>query len=137
MGSEQEIAEGAEIDFSLPVLCVRQPWAHAIVAGGKDVENRSRRTKYRGPVLIHAGKACGYRELANMALVNQINGSDVKFADLNFGGIVGVADIVDCVDRSDSPWFVGPFGFVLRNARPLPFFPCKGKLGFFKVGGRN
>ena len=39
------------------VLTVRQPWAWAIIHGGKDVENRSRNIagSYRGPVAIHAG----------------------------------------------------------------------------------
>ena len=52
--------------------------------------------------------------------------------DLPRGGIVGEAEIVDCVTQSDSPWFEGPYGFVLRNAHPLPFRPCRGRLGFFK-----
>lgn len=38
------------------VLTVRQPWAWAIIHGGKDVENRVRSLgPYRGPVAIHAG----------------------------------------------------------------------------------
>lgn len=39
------------------VLTVRQPWAWAIIHGGKDVENRTRNLAgdYRGPVAIHAG----------------------------------------------------------------------------------
>jgi len=37
------------------VLTVRQPYASLLVSGIKDVENRSRRTNYRGTVLIHAG----------------------------------------------------------------------------------
>lgn len=39
------------------VLTVRQPWAWAIIHGGKDVENRVRNIAggYRGPVAIHAG----------------------------------------------------------------------------------
>ena len=37
-------------------LTIRQPWAWAIVHGGKDVENRSRSLgPYRGLVAIHAG----------------------------------------------------------------------------------
>jgi hypothetical protein len=38
------------------ILTVRQPWAWAIIHGGKDVENRSRNIagSYRGPVAIHA-----------------------------------------------------------------------------------
>ena len=41
------------------VLTVRQPWAWAIVHGGKDIENRTRNVAgaYRGPVAIHAGLA--------------------------------------------------------------------------------
>jgi hypothetical protein len=38
-----------------PVLTIRNPWAWAIVHGGKPVENRGWRTAYRGPLLIHAG----------------------------------------------------------------------------------
>ncbi len=40
------------------VLTVRQPWAWAIIHGGKDVENRSRNIagSYRGPVAIHVAK---------------------------------------------------------------------------------
>ncbi|WP_426243725.1 hypothetical protein [Nocardioides sp. LHG3406-4] len=38
-------------------MTVQQPWAWAIVHGGKDVENRTRNLAggYRGPVAIHAG----------------------------------------------------------------------------------
>jgi hypothetical protein len=39
----------------MKVLTVRQPWASLIVAGIKNVENRSWRTKYRGKLGIHAG----------------------------------------------------------------------------------
>ena len=40
------------------VLTVRQPWAWAIIHGGKTIENRSRNVagKYRGPVAIHVAK---------------------------------------------------------------------------------
>jgi hypothetical protein len=37
-------------------ISIRQPWAWLIVNGFKDVENRSWKTKYRGPVLVHAGR---------------------------------------------------------------------------------
>lgn len=40
----------------LRILTVRQPYAWAIIHGGKDIENRSRNIAgdYRGPVAIHA-----------------------------------------------------------------------------------
>ena len=43
-------------------------------------------------------------------------------------------EIVDCVAASDSPWFVGDYGFVLRN--PVSFetpIPCRGALSFWNV----
>lgn len=54
------------------------------------------------------------------------------FEDLPRGGIVGTVEIVDCVEQSDSPWFFGRYGFVLRNPQVLPeIIPVKGALGFF------
>lgn len=46
----------------LRILTVRQPWAWAIIHGGKDVENRVRNMAgaYRGPVAIHAGMRYDY-----------------------------------------------------------------------------
>lgn len=38
----------------IPALSIRQPWAWAILAGWKDVENRSRPFQYHGPLFIHA-----------------------------------------------------------------------------------
>ncbi|MCP1464415.1 hypothetical protein [Pseudomonas sp. S3E17] len=53
--------------------------------------------------------------------------------DLQRGGIIGSADLVDSVDHSESPWYMGAKGFVLCDPRPLPFTPFKGRLGFFEV----
>lgn len=39
----------------LRALTLHQPWAAAVAYLGKDVENRTRRTNWRGLVLIHAG----------------------------------------------------------------------------------
>lgn len=40
----------------MKALTIQQPWAWAIAAGHKRVENRSWATHYRGPLGIHAGK---------------------------------------------------------------------------------
>lgn len=55
------------------------------------------------------------------------------FEQLQRGGIVGSVELVDCLDHSDSPWYMGEKGFLLRDPRPLPFVPMKGRLGFFDV----
>lgn len=113
-----------------------QPWAALIVHGVKDIENRSWSTRFRGPVLIHAGKK--FDDLAQDdvdADIHPVTGDpDLVLPDgitYPTGGIVGVAEIVDCVCASPSPWFVGEYGFLIRNAHPLPFRPCRGQLGFF------
>jgi hypothetical protein len=42
-------------------ITVRNPWAWAIAAGFKPVENRSQNANYRGPLAIHAGQAWSVR----------------------------------------------------------------------------
>jgi hypothetical protein len=49
------------------------------------------------------------------------------------GGLIGQVQIVDMITRSSSPWFSGPIGYVIGDAKKLPFVPCKGALGFFEV----
>jgi hypothetical protein len=114
-------------------LSIRQPWAWAILSEGKDVENRTWSTRFRGPVLIHAGMALDKEGALAISDVLGCNvDAEVAVKHLPRGGIVGMADIVDCVTDMDSPWFFGPYGFVLRNPQPLKFVPCRGALGFFK-----
>jgi len=117
-------------------LSIRQPWAWLILYAGKDIENRDWPAKYRGPFLIHASKGMTRDEYENgVNTLEEIRPSLVlpPFEDLPRGGIVGSAVLADCVRESDSPWFFGEFGFVLRDATPLPFRPYKGALGFFQV----
>jgi hypothetical protein len=45
----------------MKALTVQQPWAWAIIHGGKDVENRTQLWSYRGPLAIHAGSRFSQR----------------------------------------------------------------------------
>ena len=108
---------------NLRALSIKQPYPHHIFHDGKDVENRDWPTKGRGWFLVHAGVS-----------KTELDMDDPEEAAMPRGGIVGIARIVDCVSSMDSPWFFGRFGFVLRDAVPLPLVPCRGQLGFFKPG---
>lgn len=108
------------------ILTVRQPWAALIVRGVKNIENRSWATSYRGPMLVHASQRLSDHSLADIA--RQI-GVDLPQFELPLGGIVGVTNIVDCVETHPSRWFEGKFGFVLDRSRELPFKPWRGSLG--------
>ncbi|MFL6864136.1 MAG: hypothetical protein ACJ8DZ_14170 [Allosphingosinicella sp.] len=48
----------------LPALSIRQPWAHAILHLGKDIENRGRCHRHRGLTLIHASAGMSVEEYA-------------------------------------------------------------------------
>ncbi|MCB5308315.1 ASCH domain-containing protein [Yersinia massiliensis] len=124
----------------MKALSIRQPWAWLIVNGYKDIENRNWRTKYRGPVLIHASAVKPSK--ADMEVAREIMQHYAVSHRLperhNFplGGIVGISTITGCVDESPSPWFFGFNGFTLADAKVLPFRPFKGRLSFFETGMR-
>lgn len=115
----------------MKVLTVKQPFAWLIVAGYKDIENRTWQTSYRGTILIHAsakpdrdmmqdlGPFCKDARIPVPAIVN--------------GAIIGQVDLVDCVTDDESEWFEGPIGWVLDN--PILFddpIPTKGALGLWE-----
>jgi hypothetical protein len=108
-------------DGRIRALSIKQPYPHHIFHDGKDVENRDWPTRGRGWFLVHAGK----KDDEDRELIREKN--------MPLGGIVGAARIVDCVTEMDSPWFFGDYGFVLKDALPLPLVPCKGQLGFFSL----
>lgn len=132
----------------MKALSIQQPWAWAIIEAGKNVENRGWSTAYRGPVLIHASKQFdqeGYEWLLREYVAERLsvrppeppsgrhNNSYKSHGGYYLGGIIGQATITDCVTVMDSAWFSGPFGFVLADAKPLPFRPMRGYLSFFSV----
>lgn len=127
----------------MKALSIQQPWAWLIVQGIKPVENRTWSTKVRGRVLIHASKKFdhnGFMWLANNwwryklpSAVGDMCDRMKNFKDFETGGIVGSAEITDCVTAHPSPFFSGHYGFVLANAKPLPFRPLRGQLSFFEV----
>ena len=113
------------------VLSIRQPWAWLIVAGHKDIENRGWPTKFRGEFYVHAGKAQPTE--SDLSVIETLYSVKIDRSALQYGGIIGAAELIDCVESHPSKWFEGEFGFVLRNARPVPFIPCPGRLGFFGI----
>jgi hypothetical protein len=103
--------KGGEV---VQLITVLQPYAHYIIHGSqsgfKDIENRVWQSNYRGRLYIHAGQKW-YEDPADVCATQKI----IDFMDSQCGYIIGYVDMIDCVDASDSPWFFGPFGFVVRN----------------------
>lgn len=134
-------------------LSIRQPWAWLIVRPDitdpaersaalrdgriKPVENRDWAAEFRGDFLLHASQGLvqrDYRETqAQLLDLLGVRVPDFTDPQIQRGGIVGRTTLVDVVTDHPSPYFVGPYGLVLANTRPLPFVPLKGALGFFKA----
>ncbi|MFI8967010.1 hypothetical protein ACIGO8_33430 [Streptomyces sp. NPDC053493] len=114
-------------------LTVRQPYADAIVWGGKATENRGRPVSgmHLGTtILIHAGK--------------ELHASKVTAADLELphapdvrGAIIGTAVLDSCHEADPNgccaPWgMLGFWHWTLRAARPLSRpVPADGALGLW------
>ena len=117
----------------LRALAVRQPYAWLIGNGYKDVENRSRNTRHRGPLLIHASTS-----KANLT-EERLHGFERRYGfklppkeTYELGGIVGLVDLVDCRSSSTSRFYErGNKAWVLAKPRRLDFRPCKGALNLF------
>ena len=81
--------------------------------------------------LIHAGKKFDYE---GYEWVKSEFGFHMSHPNTFYkGGIIGKVNIVDCVEKSDSEWFSGPYGFEFEDAKPIDFIPCQGQLKFFEV----
>lgn len=108
-------------------LTIQQPWAALIVAGIKDVENRSWPTSYRGPLLIHAGLVVDREGL-------RAHADDLHSLNLVRGAVIGTVQLVDVVRDSPSRWAItGDYHWVLRDAQPLGPVPMHGRLGLWHV----
>lgn len=118
----------------MKALSLYQPWAWFIARGFKPVENRGWATNYRGPILIHAAKKYDTKMCPSWA--ETLIGAPLPprdFFDRLQGGICSIATLTDCVRNHPSPWFFGPEGFVLEDAKPVPFTPYRGLQGLFNV----
>lgn len=95
--------------MTLPAITIRQPYAHAVAAGTKPVENRGRRTRYRGPVAIHA--AARPHPTGDLdPRIRSMYGDDASVG-MPLGVVLAVADLVDChqatpacVNGGCGPW---------------------------------
>jgi hypothetical protein len=123
-------------------LTVRQPWAAAIAHFGKNVENRTWSTRYRGPLLIHAGLAAP--NLLDLVEAAEISGkplSELAAASQTFGAVVAVAELSGICHPAAvrvngcgcGPWAErGRFHWRLANIRTLRTpQPMRGHLGLW------
>jgi hypothetical protein len=117
-------------------LSVRQPSAWAIIHGGKDVENRSLGSiragrMVPGRIAIHAAIGMKQAEYDYLVWRWARDGVTVPRPDaLPRRAIIGTVEVVEIITESDSPWFGGEAGLLLRDPRPCDPIPARGELGY-------
>jgi hypothetical protein len=143
-------------------LTLTQPWAGLVASGVKLVENRSRRAPK--PMIgqrfaIHASREIDRNIYERIfAIAPELNeGGDEQGAPWFVrsqitSALIAIVTLDSCLDpiacgidpdsdEASAPldpdqrrWFFGPYGYVLRDVRPLARpVPCKGMLGFWTV----
>jgi hypothetical protein len=107
----------------MKALTIKQPWVHAILHEGKDVENRSWRRDFRGWLALHASAQPD--RYARFPRGHHLPDLD----SLPCSAICGIARVVDIVSKRRSKWF-----WVLTDATALKHpIPCKGSLGLWTL----
>ena len=117
-------------------LSIRQPWAWAILNAGKNVENRTWRTSYRGELFIHASKARPRRDSLDelRGILERIGRPFPQPEDFQFGALVGKCNLFDCVpsEKVDSPWRdESGYCLMLSEIQLIKPVPVRGALGIF------
>lgn len=126
----------------MKAITIKQPFASLIAAGVKEYEFRTWKTKYRGEILIHAGKSIDKKAME-------------KFEEYGLeypsGCIIAKAVLTDCIEVNDEfrkvlaeknskvyhsiikhhEW--EGYGFKLENVEKLEQIPAKGKLSIWEV----
>ncbi len=126
----------------MKVITIKQPWATLIAEGYKEYEFRTWKTKYRGEILIHAGKGIDKEAVERF-----------KYLKLDYpvGKIIARSKVVDCVkvddtlrrelaqkdpivykgviDKTSNDW--DGYGFKLENIEKINPVEIDGKLGFW------
>lgn len=146
----------------MKVLSILQPWASLVVTKDpktgkayKQIETRSWNTKYRGPLLIHAGIGKQYRKLPTDGPL-WMNCPMRLFESMPFGAIIGMVNLVDTFPMETAgkvfqkmsdigikdqdqeiafgDYSTGRTGWILSD--PILFqtpIPCKGNLSIWNL----
>lgn len=127
-------------DF-MKVITIKQPFATLIAEGLKEYEFRTWRTKYRGDILIHAGKGIDRKAMERYKHLN---------LEYPSGCIIARATITDCLyvdnhmkknlEEKDSLVYYGmvhqddgvrEYGFKLENVEKIEPIYVNGKLSLW------
>ena len=126
----------------MKAITIKQPFASLIAAGIKEYEFRTWKTKYRGELLIHAGKGIDKKAMKKF---------EAYGLEYPSGCIVAKAYLSDCIEVDDKfrkilveknpevyhsivkhdEW--EGYGFKLESVKKIEPIPAKGKLSIWEI----
>lgn len=130
----------------MKVITIKQPWATLISEGYKEYEFRTWKTKYRGDILIHAGKGIDKKAVERFKYLN---------LEYPVGQIIAKATITDCIYvdeeftqkmyKKDPVVYKGlinkddwdGYGFKLENVKKIKPIEINGKLSLWDYDYEN
>ena len=130
----------------MKVITIKQPWATLIAKGYKEYEFRTWKTKYRGDILIHAGKKIDKKAMERFKYLN---------LEYPVGKIIAKATITDCIYvdeefaqklyKKDPIVYKGliskddwdGYGFKLENVKEISPIEVNGKLSLWDYDYEN
>ena len=130
----------------MKAITIKQPFASLIAAGLKEYEFRTWKTKYRGEILIHAGKGVDKKAMKKFASYG---------LEYPSGCIIAKVNLVDCIKVDDNfrkilykknaevysgiinhPEWEG-YGFQMNNIKKIEPIPVKGRLSIWEYDFEN
>lgn len=126
----------------MKAITIKQPFASLIIEGYKEYEFRTWRTKFRGDILIHAGKGVDKKAMEKYKHL---------VSDCPSGCMLGIVTITDCIKIDDEAremlkdnivydnvvnnkdW--DGFGFKIESIRKVENTPANGKLSLWDFEG--
>ena len=124
----------------MKVITVKQPYATLIAEGLKKYEFRTWNTKYRGDILIHAGKTVDKKAIERFkdynfeyptgCIIAKAKITDVEYVDEEFVNKVGPTNPLvykGIIEKKD--W--DGYGFKIENVEKIKPISINGQLGFW------
>ena len=129
----------------MKVLSLIEPYATIIKEGKKKIETRSWKTNYRGKLYIHASSTKISKECRENEELMKL----VDIDNLNYGYIVCVCELIDCVEMTDEfiekvkknkdeyisgDYAIGRYAWILNDVKILNKpIKVKGHLGIWNL----
>ncbi len=125
----------------MKAITIKQPFASLIAAGLKEYEFRTWKTKYRGEILIHAGKGVDKKAMKKFEKYSLEYPSGCVIAKVNLSDCIKVDDELRKILKEKNPMVYSSmikhtewegYAFKIENVEKIKPIPAKGKLGIWE-----